>query len=161
VFTRKHGFVIGQALASEIAECSMLAVERSLHPAGFKAIAVRPLLAPKLSSRSASLRRLAPDPRLDLEGFIERLVAILRQRPHDVLLPGSDFSLLAVSSFRDTLAPDGGLGLPASSTVAGALSRARLAITAARVGLTSPESRLCSEAADAVAAGGKVGYRYS
>jgi predicted ATP-grasp superfamily ATP-dependent carboligase len=90
--------------------------------------------------------------------FIDKLAAIVRERPHDVLLPGTDTSVLAVSRHRDRLARHVCLGLPRHEIVEHSVNRERLLQEAAKAGLASPEARVCECVDDAHAAAHAFGY---
>src|SRR5947207_2932635 len=95
-----------RVLATDVQERSMVATVRSLTEAGFRVTAVGSgRLAPGLWTQGLEQRRLAPDARRDQEGFVRTLEQILVRNDHDVLLPGTDVSLLTVSRHRDRLAP--------------------------------------------------------
>ena len=55
------------------------------------------------ASRMPAERHVAPDPRADREGFIVRLGQLLDATRYDLLLPGTDASLLVISRHRDRL----------------------------------------------------------
>jgi predicted ATP-grasp superfamily ATP-dependent carboligase len=103
-------------------------------------------------------RRSAPDPRQDVHGFIARLEELVRSDRYDILLPGTDAALLAVSRHRDRLVPYVKLGLPAHDVVERALNRSDLAAAADRVGLAPPEQRLCVNRDEAASAANAFGY---
>ncbi len=137
----------------------MLAAVRCLHAEGVKVTAVATAWsAPGLWSLASATRRVAPDPRDGVQNFIDRLVEIARERRHDVLLPGTDASLLVVSRYRERLVPYVLIGLPDHETVVRALDRGFLAKAAREVGLASPEARICQSVAEAVEAAGFFGY---
>ena len=146
-------------LATDVQERSALAAVRCLSASGLAVTAVGTARdAPGLWSLSPDARRLAPDPRRDAEGFIRRLEQILSRTRHDLLLPGTDASLLTVSLHRDRLAPYVNLGLPSQEIVERSLDRARLSLEAARAGLAPPEEQTCGTADEAIRAAGKFGY---
>ena len=137
----------------------MLAAVRCLYAAGFEVTAVGTARsAPGLWSVAAAERRIAPDPRRDVERFIERLQAIACERRYDVLLPGTDISLIVLSRHRDRLSSHVRLGLPAHEVVVRSLDKAFLASAAADVGLSPPEARTCTDSAQAVRAAESFGY---
>lgn len=137
----------------------MLAAVRCLDGDGFEVTGVGTTrTAPGLWSRAVEDRRLAPDPRQDAEGFIEKLEEIVRATRHDVLIPGTDAALLAVSQHRDRLAPHVRLGLPDKAVVERALDRDCLASEASRVGLAPPEAQTCMTVQDALVAAESFGY---
>ena len=148
-----------RVLATDAQERSVLAAVRCLSAAGAAVTAVgNTREAPGLWSRTPTSRRLAPDPRRDTEGFLRRLEEILTRTPHDLLLAGTDASLLAVSRQRDRLAPHVELGLPSHETVQRCLDREQLSLEAARVGLPAPEGRVCRAVEEALSAARTFGY---
>lgn len=137
----------------------MLAAIRCLSVAGFDVTAVGSArAAPGLWSKTPTARRLAPDPRRCVEGFIAKLETIVREAHHDVVLLGTDASLLAVSRHRDRLTPYVHLGLPSQEVVERALNKECLAEEAARVGLTPPETHVCAGPTDGLVAARSLGY---
>lgn len=137
----------------------MLATVRCLSAHGYEvtAIGTSPA-APGLWSRAVSARRLAPDARRDVDGFLRKLVTIARGSDHDVLLPGTDAALLVVSHYRELVEPYVRLGLPPHETVERALDKERLGAEAAIVGLPAPESRLCESVEAALDAARSFGF---
>lgn len=148
-----------RVLATDAQERSVLAAVRCLSASGLTVTAVaNARQAPGLWSLAPDRRLLVPDPRGDTEAFVRRLETILRQARHDLLLPGTDASLLTVSRYRDRLKPYVHLGLPSHEAVERSLDRERLGIEAARAGLAFPEGRVCRTADDAVRAAWAFGY---
>jgi predicted ATP-grasp superfamily ATP-dependent carboligase len=146
-------------LATDAQERAVLAAIRCLRLGGFCiTAAATSRAAPGLWSRAPVRRRLAPDPRADVGGFIDKLEVFLRERPHDLLLAGTDASLLAISRHRDRLAPHVRLGLPDHAVVERALDKTALAQGASAVGLTSPDERVVDGIDDARAAAAAFGY---
>jgi predicted ATP-grasp superfamily ATP-dependent carboligase len=139
----------------------VLSAVRGLDAAGFEVIvaACAPFaLAPAFWSRAASQRITTPHPLIDEAGFlhvVER--AVLQTRP-EVLLAGSDASLLAVSRARERLEPHVRLGLPPHSTLERCLSKVALAAAATRHGLSAPESVICQSVEEAAEAARAFGY---
>jgi hypothetical protein len=96
----------GRILITDAQERSVLAAVRCLGDAGYRVTASAGVrLAPGLWSRRCSARRRLPDPRAGLEAFLTRLEALLRDERHDLLLPGTDASLYAISIGRARLEP--------------------------------------------------------
>jgi predicted ATP-grasp superfamily ATP-dependent carboligase len=148
-----------RVVATDVEERSMLAAQRAMHAAGIKVTAVaNSTVAAGLWSRTASRRVLAPDPVTSADRFIGVLAGLVRRESHDVLLAGTDVSLLLVSRYRDVFEPHVRLGLPDHETVRAALDRVAVQQAATKVGLPPPESRLCDGADDAVAAAAAFGY---
>jgi predicted ATP-grasp superfamily ATP-dependent carboligase len=134
-----------------------LAACRALSAAGYTVDAVariRPAAAQWSRSCTRALR--APDPSVDTAGFARALAEITSGGEYDVLLPGSDAALLAISEHRDGI---GGLtGLPDHATVLRSLDRGSLADAARKAGQDSPPSVLCETPEDAAAAASRAGY---
>jgi predicted ATP-grasp superfamily ATP-dependent carboligase len=89
---------------------------------------------------------------------VSRLETIVRSQPHDVILAGTDASLLAISSRRERLSPYVALGLPSHEAVKRAFDRSQIADAAAKVGLTTPEWRACDGAPQALEAAEQFGW---
>ena len=137
----------------------MLAAIRCLTASGFAVTALAGArYAAGLWSLAPARRRLAPDPRADTEAFVRRLESILSGTPHDLLLLGTDASLLTASRHRSRLEPYVKLDLPEHEAVERSLDREQLGIEAARAGLAFPEGQLCRTSADAVLAARELGY---
>ena len=82
----------------------MVAAIRCLADAGFEVTALASSwTAPGLWSRATALRRLGPDPRRDIDGFIRRVEQLLQERRHDAVLAGTDAALFAISRDRERL----------------------------------------------------------
>jgi predicted ATP-grasp superfamily ATP-dependent carboligase len=146
-------------LATDADERAVLAAMRCLRRAGFRVSAVgASRVAPGLWSRAPSARHRAPDPRQDVEGFLEKLERLVRQTSYDLLIPGTDASLHAVSLHRERFAPYVRLGLPDHATVERALDKDQLALAASDAGLAVPEQQVCDGAADARGAAERFGY---
>ena len=88
----------------------------------------------------------------DPEGYIERLSQVLRRGEYDLLMPGSELSLVPISERRDLIEPYARLGLPPHQDVLCALSKPLLSRRAAAVGLRPPRSVDCSSDEEALAA---------
>jgi D-aspartate ligase len=148
-----------RVLATDAQERAVLAAIRCLRLGGFRVTAAATSrAAPGLWSRAPVRRRLAPDPRVDVEGFIDKLELILQQRSHDLLIPGTDASLLAISRHRHRLEGYVQLGLPAHEIVERALDKTALARAAATVGLRSPDERAVEGVTDALTVAEEFGY---
>ena len=122
-------------------ERSVVAAIRCLADAGFEVTALASSwTAPGLWSRAPALRRLGPDPRRDIDGFIRRVEQLLQERRHDSVLAGTDAALFAISRHRERLIPRTQLGLPDDEIVVATLDRVRLGSAARAVGLAHPMS---------------------
>jgi predicted ATP-grasp superfamily ATP-dependent carboligase len=101
---------------------------------------------------------MLPDPRDDGLRYVEALVAILREHPHEVVIPGTDPSLVAVSEHRDLVEPLARLGLPPHEDVLRSLDKVALLEEASAAGLPPPPSITCADAAEVRAAAAELGY---
>ena len=137
----------------------MVAAIRCLADAGFEVTALASSrTAPGLWSRATALRRLGPDPRRDIDGFIRRVEQLLRERRHDAVLAGTDAALFAISRHRERLIPHARLGLPDDEIVVATLDRARLGGAARAVGLAAPDELRCTGPSSALKAAASFGY---
>jgi predicted ATP-grasp superfamily ATP-dependent carboligase len=151
--------VIARVLVTDGEERSVLATCRGLRAAGYGvAVASSVTAAPAQWSRSCERRFRTPDPRRGRERFVAALERVLERREFDVLLPGTEASLLAVSEFRDRLEPLARLGLPPPDSVARSVDKVALLDAAASVGLAAPASRVCDSGEDAAGAAAALGY---
>ena len=137
----------------------MLAAMRCLNDAGYEVTATASTrLAPGLWSRACSMRSILPDASRGVDGFVARMRALLQAARHDVLVPGTDATLYAVSLHRDRLAPYARLGLPEHEVVEDALSKTCLARHAEAAGLTTPDSAVCESSDAALDAARALGF---
>jgi len=137
-----------------------VAAVRGLAAAGFEVISAAPegQVAAAHWSRAVTRRIRMPGPLTDEEGFVLALVGVVSGGGVDVLMPGSDASLLDISRARARLEPHVRLGLPTADDVWRALDKTALYEVAARRGLTPPTTILCRGIDDALGAGGELGY---
>jgi FAD-dependent urate hydroxylase len=146
-------------LITDAQERAMLAASRSLHRAGWAvhaAASERP--APGHWSRACARRFRVPDPRESPAQFVENLARVLDDHGEDVLIPGSDASLLAISANRDRVDGRSHIGLPDDDAVARSLSKIALNEAARRAGFEVPETVVCEDASGALAAAKRLGY---
>jgi FkbM family methyltransferase len=110
-----------------------------------------------LWTRSAAAHELAPDPLLDPAGFATAIAEIAAGQEADVVLPGCDASLHALSDHRDRL--DGVVehGLPRRDAVRRSLDKLGLEEASRTAGLLPPESELCTDVSSAFAAVERLG----
>jgi predicted ATP-grasp superfamily ATP-dependent carboligase len=80
----------------------------------------------------------------DPEGYVERLSQVLRREKYDLVVPGTEWSLLPISERRGLIEPYARLGLPSHEVVLRALNKPLLQDQAAAVGLAPPTSVICS-----------------
>jgi predicted ATP-grasp superfamily ATP-dependent carboligase len=148
-----------RVLITDASERSMVAVCRGLRAGGYavSAGAFAPLAAGQWS-RCCSERLRLVDPRVDVAGFIADLRRCLEDRRCAVLIPGSDYSLLAVSRERGALARLTRLGLPPHEVVKRCFDREVLAEAAESSGLAPALAVRCVSASQAAEAAREVGY---
>jgi predicted ATP-grasp superfamily ATP-dependent carboligase len=109
-------------------------------------------------SRATERRITLPDSRVSPDRFVELLADRVASRAWDVLVPGSEASLLPISAARDDLEPHVALGLPPHPVVLGSLDKLLLQRTAAGVGLAPPASIACEDRSEAEAAAAELGF---
>jgi predicted ATP-grasp superfamily ATP-dependent carboligase len=149
----------GRIVVTDAQERAVLAMIRCLSAAGFSVTAVASTrTAPGLWSLAPAHRHVAPDPRASVPGFVRRLELIVARGDYDLLLPGTDASLLAVSGQRERFERRVELGLPTHDVVERSLDKEALARAASAAGLTAPPERVCASADEALAAAGGLGY---
>lgn len=114
--------------------------------------------APGQWSRHSSMRFTVGDPREDPRLFAEQIAESASAGRFEIVLPGSDASLLAISNHRDVF--DGGvrLGLPPREAVDRCVDKATMLEDATKAGFVSPETVLCADAAEAGATAARLGY---
>jgi predicted ATP-grasp superfamily ATP-dependent carboligase len=148
-----------RVLITNAEERSMLASCRSLHKAGFEVTCVSAsALACASFSRACARRVRIVDPREDSVRFLAQLRDELSHHPCQMLIPGSDSALLAISDGREHLLKLTNLGLPSKATVGRALDRSALAESAAHAGLASASSVRCAGPEDALDAAAQLGF---
>jgi predicted ATP-grasp superfamily ATP-dependent carboligase len=146
-------------LVTDAQDRPALAAIRSLHAAGYRVSATaNTRVAPGLWSRGCCGRAILPDPGAGVDDFIARLDDVLRRDRPDVLVPGTDETLYAVSLRRDRLMSGVTIGLPGHRIVERALDKSCLATEAERVGLATPEGRVCEGRPAALAAAREFGF---
>jgi predicted ATP-grasp superfamily ATP-dependent carboligase len=148
-----------RVVVTDAEERASLAACRGLASAGYRVCAVaRHRPAAGHWSRMCAERVVAPDPRKNVEAFVDTVAEALQRRERSLLVPGSDASLLAVSEHRDRLGPSAVLGLPSREAVRRSGDKLLLLEIAAQAGLAPPPSRTCRDAGEALAAGAELGY---
>lgn len=138
---------------------SVVAAVRGLAQAGYEVgvAASRPGVAAHWS-RSCDARYHLPDPWDDPAVFALALSHLVRDGTFDVLLPGTDASLLAISAYRDYLEPHVRLGLPAHEKVVRSLDKLVLSEQAESAGIPCPPSTACVERDEVMAAARAFGF---
>ena len=135
-----------------------LAACRALSDAGYAVSCASTLLPAAVHlSRFCRRRYEIPDPGL-ATSFIPRLVEILERDPHDVVLPGNDASLLAMSEYREHLEPLARFGFPPHDRVVASLDKIHLLRAAEAAGVPAPRSRVCADRDGAAEAAREIGY---
>jgi predicted ATP-grasp superfamily ATP-dependent carboligase len=153
------GLMGRRVLATDAQERAVLAAIRCLRDGGFEVTATATSrTAPGLWSRAPVHRRLAPDPRQAVDAFIAKHQELVTEREYDLLVPGTDASLLAISLYRDRLTPHVRIGLPSHAVVRRALDKSSLAQAAADCGLAPPDERTCVGMGETLAAAREFGY---
>jgi predicted ATP-grasp superfamily ATP-dependent carboligase len=148
-----------RVLVTDGEQRAVLAACRGLARAGYR-VAAAAVTRPAAAhwSRSVSERWHVPDPRVDEAAFAARLAEIVAAGRYDVVLPGTDVSLLAVSGQRERFEHATLLGLPPHATVERSVDKVALLEASTEVGLAPPPSVVCASAADAAAAAEELGY---
>lgn len=95
-------------------------------------------------------------PKAEPESYVERLSQVLRSEKYDMILPGTELSLLPISERRSLIEPYTRLGLPPHDVVLRALDKPLLQDSAAAAGLTPPRSLVCSSGEEALVAARKL-----
>jgi predicted ATP-grasp superfamily ATP-dependent carboligase len=148
-----------RVLVTDAEERAALAACRGLSAAGYHvSTAASGRLAVGHWSRASRERFTLPDPRDDPAAYAEQLGELLRRSPQDVLLPGSEASLIAVSSHRALIEPWVAVGLPSHEFVLRALDKLLLQREAASAGLAAPASVVCSSTGEALRAAHALGF---
>jgi predicted ATP-grasp superfamily ATP-dependent carboligase len=148
-----------RVIVTDVHDRAGLGACRSLRSSGFLVTGVASAHpAPGHWSRSCSERFALVDPRLDPAAYVEGLESIVSRDDYDVLLPGSDASLLAVSERRAALERRVKLGLPSDDVVRRTLDKRTLLSAAAEAGLACPDTAVCSSPQAAVGAARDFGF---
>jgi len=109
-------------------------------------------------SRATERKITLPDPGASPRRFVDALRDRVASGSWDVLVPGTEASLLTISEARDELEPHVALGLPPHPVVLGSLDKHLLQRVAADAGLASPASVPCKDRVEAVAAATDLGF---
>jgi predicted ATP-grasp superfamily ATP-dependent carboligase len=150
---------MSSVVVTDAEERAVLGAARGLRRAGYRVCAVaRGRPAATHWSRSCAERVRLPDPRENVRGFIDGLDELLRSGRYDVLIPGSDAALLAVSEHRERLEPSIRLGLPSREAVGRSVDKRLLLEMAEFAGLAAPQSKACDDFEQAETAASELGY---
>jgi predicted ATP-grasp superfamily ATP-dependent carboligase len=148
-----------RVLVSDAHERALLATIRCLAGSGYEVTATaNRRIAPGLWSTAAARRHVIADSGIDPQRFVEDLERVLCGSPHELLLPGTDRSLLAVSRHRQRLEPHLRHALPPAEVIERVLNRAEVSAAATLVGLDPPDERLCPNETTALNAAREFGY---
>ena len=148
-----------RVLVTDAEDRAVLAACRSLCGAGYAVSAVagaRP--AATHWSRCCDERLHLPHPREDPDGFVAGLAEVTASRECELLLAGTDASLLAVSEGRERLEKHVRVELPPHQVVRACFDKSEVGRHAAAAGLPPPETELCSTEGAALAAARRLGY---
>jgi predicted ATP-grasp superfamily ATP-dependent carboligase len=148
-----------QVLITDADQRSVLSACRGLTAAGYRVSTVaEERFAIGHWSRSSTEQITLAGPEADPEGYVERLSRVLRRGKYDLVMPGTDESLLLISKRRDLIEPYARLGLPPHDVVLHALNKPLFCGQATAVGLAPPRSITCSSNAEALAAARKIAF---
>ncbi len=148
-----------RVLVTDAQERSLLAAIRCLSLSGAEVdVAAPSRLAPGLWSRAARRRHVVTEPADSVAEFVDDLEQLVRARRYDLLLAGTDTSLLAVSRHRDRLEPHVHLRLPEHEVVELALTRTAVSAAGRAAGLPPPDEMLCDGPEAALTAARAFGY---
>ena len=146
-------------LVTDAEERSAVAACESLSRANYRVGAASHLrFAPAQWSRFADARFRTPHPRISSRQFAEEVAAIARENGFATVVPGSDGSVISLSSHRELFRGVADLGLPSSEVVDECVSKLSLLEKAAEAGLSSPETIVCEDQEGVVAAAKQVGF---
>jgi predicted ATP-grasp superfamily ATP-dependent carboligase len=147
-----------RVLVTDAHERALLATVRCLAASGFEVTATaNRWIAPGLWSTATRRRSVIADS-TDQDRFVDDLERLLRARRQDLLLPGTDQSLLAISRHRERLAPFVRIALPPGDVVERVLNRAEVSAASRAVGLDPPDERLCANTDESLSAAESFGY---
>jgi FAD-dependent urate hydroxylase len=151
----------GRILVTDGETRAVVAVARGLAAGGFEvtvAATAPARSAPAQRSRSVGERLVVSDPLTEPEPFLNGLERAVSSGRYDALIPGTDASLLRVSSGRGRLEPYVRLGLPSHELVQRNLDKSALVAAAARHGLEPPLTISCANSKDALEAALEIGF---
>jgi len=150
---------VARILVTDVQDRQGLAAVRCLHESGYRVEAgAHSRTAVGLWSRACSASTVLPDPRDSADAFIERLLERVREDRYDVLIPGKDEDLYAISRCREQIEPYVALGLPDHEVVERAFDRGCLIREADKVGLPGPAGRVCDRIEQALDAARAFGF---
>jgi predicted ATP-grasp superfamily ATP-dependent carboligase len=139
-----------RVLVTDAEERSVLATCRGLAAAGYHVSTVaEERFAPGHWSRFSKERITLARAQADPEGYVERLSRVLRSGEYDLVMPGTELSLLPISERRGLIEPYARLGLPPHDVVLRALNKPLFESQARAAGLAPPRTVTCSTAEEA------------
>jgi predicted ATP-grasp superfamily ATP-dependent carboligase len=148
-----------RVLVTDGEERSVLAACRGLQSRGYEVtVTAGERLAVSHWSRSCARRVLTPCPSVDAAGFVDALVRTLSAGEHDVLIPGTDAALLAVSGSRARLEPRVRIGLPPDPVVRRSVDKRMLADASRAAGLDTPVTFPCESVDEGISAAEALGF---
>ncbi len=151
--------VRGRIVITDAEQRCVLAAARALASANFDVTVLG--TAPKqltLWSRACHHRELVTDPRVDQAGFRDDLAALLQGGDYDVVIPGTEQSMLVLADAEPGIFGAARHGIPDGDTVRRCLDRRVLGEAAAGVGIPSPPGVACDTGAAALEAARLFGY---
>jgi predicted ATP-grasp superfamily ATP-dependent carboligase len=157
--TKPTGNLRRRVLITDGEARAALAACRALRSAGYEVDAVAsdgPALVHW--SRYCSGRLWAPDPRVDRGAFADSLSELLVRGRYDLLLPGSDAALLAISEDRDRLSQLTTIGLPEQEAVLRCLSKIATFECSEATELAAPPTNVCRTADEVRDAATEIGF---
>lgn len=137
----------------------MIAAARGLSVHGYRVVVVaaRPPVA-GLWTRAAAACHVVSDPLRDPRMFTAQVAEFAVAQRVDVVLPGCDASLRALSEHRVLLEGVVAHGFPSRGTVQRSLDKLGLARAAQTAGMASPETDVCRDAESARLAARRFGF---
>jgi predicted ATP-grasp superfamily ATP-dependent carboligase len=137
----------------------VVAACRALRRAGFL-VTMGASFHPALGhvSRYRSARVWLPDAHREPDRHVDAIRRTLRSQHHDVLIPGDEASLLAISERRGSLAGLTLIGLPPHDDVVRSLDKIRQLELAQAADIAVPASIVCADGPDAEKAAATFGY---
>jgi predicted ATP-grasp superfamily ATP-dependent carboligase len=151
--TLRKGGQPGRVVITDAEQRSVLAAARGLAGAGYEVTVLG--TAPRqltMWSRACHRSRLVADPRVDCDGFRRDLGALLEQRHYDIVIPGTEQSLLVLAGMSPHELHGARHGIGNATAMDRVLDRRMLGAVADAVGLASPATVVCETHEDATAA---------
>jgi predicted ATP-grasp superfamily ATP-dependent carboligase len=146
-------------LITDAQERAMVATARNLSDSGHRVSAAADARPAAVHwSRACHKRLRVPSPVEHPAGFVQALEREVSGGGYDVLMPGGDASVLAVSEHRERLEPHVRLGLPSREIVKNCVDKLRLVEEAAAAGVPCPRTIPCAGTEEALAAGAELGF---